>query len=139
HALILRSVTPGRTSDGVSTRRARFALAARRPREGRQRDDGVTGAAARARRRAAVRRRIVAAVAAARTDTGLRQDQLDARRAGRVGNESAGDRADLFVAGEHEERRRSAVALHPGDVEILLRMRELARAVRRDGAAAMDI
>ena len=70
---------------------------------------------------------------------GLGQHQLDLARGLVVAGERGDDRAHLLVAGEHEEGRRPAIALHPGEVEAGLRLRELARAVRAHGAAACTL
>ena len=72
-------------------------------------------------------------------DAGLGQHELDAARALPVAGERGDDRADLLVAGEQQERRRAAVALHADHVDALVGVRELVDAVRRHRAAGVQV
>ena len=70
---------------------------------------------------------------------GFRQIELDARGGFMIARERGGDRAHLLMPGREQESRRAAVALHAGDEEIGLRMRQLIRAMRANRAAAVQI
>ena len=86
-----------------------------------------------------LRRRDLELRGSRRADAGLRQHELRHRRRRRVAGDRRRDRARLLVAGEQQEGRRAPVALHADRVEARLGMRELAVAVRRDGAAGMHV
>ena len=68
-----------------------------------------------------------------------RQGQLHASRRLQIAGEGGHDRAHLLVPGEHEKRRRPAVALHPDHEEVRLGLAQLLDAVRRHRAAAVHV
>lgn len=55
-------------------------------------------------------------------DTGFRQLQFNVCSGREVAGQMRNKRPHLFVTGRHHERRRPAVALHPDDIEIFLRL-----------------
>ena len=69
----------------------------------------------------------------------LRQDEVDVVRCGDVAGDGRHDRADLLVAGQHQEGRRPPVALDADGVEARLGMGELAVAVRRHRSAGVQV
>ena len=69
----------------------------------------------------------------------LRQDEVDVVRRRKVSGDGRHDRADLLVAGQHQEGRRAAIALDPDRVEARLRMGEFAVAVRRHRSAGVQV
>lgn len=75
--------------------------------------------------------------AGAAADSGLGEGEFHAVGGLQVAGDRRGDGADLFVAGHGEERRGAAVGLHPDQVHALFGVRELAVAVRVDGAAGV--
>ena len=72
-------------------------------------------------------------------DAGLGQHQLHLPRRRMVAGDLGDDRAHLLVARRHQEGRRPSVGLRADDEEARLRMRELGRAVRRHGAAGVQV
>jgi len=72
-------------------------------------------------------------------DPGLGQVELDGVGGLAVPCDRGDHGADLLVTGGQQERRSAPAALGTGDVETLLRVCQLALAVRRDGAAAVEV
>lgn len=72
-------------------------------------------------------------------DTGFRQLQFNVCSGREVAGQMRNKRPHLFVTGRHQERRRPAVALHPDDIEIFLRLPQFLFALGADGSAAMEI
>ena len=68
-----------------------------------------------------------------------RQGQLHASRPVQIAGQLGHDRAHLLIAGEHEERRRPPVTLHPDHEEVRLGLAQLLGAVRRHRAAAVHV
>ena len=56
-----------------------------------------------------------------------------------VAGQGGGDAADLLVPGHRQERRGAAVALHPDQEHIRLRMGQFGDPVRVDGAAGVHV
>ena len=75
----------------------------------------------------------------ATTDPGLRQDQVHSGGCLVVAGDGGDDAPHLLEAGQRQERRRAAVGLHAGEVETVLRLGELGRTVRVDGAAGVHV
>ena len=71
--------------------------------------------------------------------TGRGQHEFDLARRVQVAGEPGADGSHLLVPGRQEEGRRSPVALHPGDEEVLFRVLELEESVRLDGAAGVHV
>src|SRR5699024_7190450 len=71
-------------------------------------------------------------------DTGLRQIQFHQVGSSTVPGQRRGDRADLLIAGSHQERWGASVALHADNVEARFRVGEFAFAVGTHGAAGVE-
>ena len=92
---------------------------------------------ARARRssRAAIASRSIRRAA----NAGLRKHQLDLARGLMIAGDLGDDGANLLVAGHHQEGRRAAIGLRADDHEAGFGLRELGNAMRRNGAAGMEV
>ena len=74
-----------------------------------------------------------------RADAGLRQDEANVVCRLHVARDRSRDRPDLLIARHQQEGRRPPIALDTHCVEAGLGVRELAVAMRRHGAAGVDV
>src|SRR5207244_3346289 len=99
----------------------------------RREDDQVRSADWGCQRRATARRCDTTCRYWPRADAGFRQGEFDSPCSLPVARQRRDNRAGLLVAGQQQKRRRAPVTLHADHIEVRLWMRQLVRAVRRDG------